>query len=288
MAGWLRSRVYDLAARVLTKPRRSYDLLLPNDMESMTRHLQPGDVILVDGEQRVSAVIKYLTQSTWSHSVLYVGDEVLRRLPAEREALLAKHGRYAEHMVVEALMEGVVASPISKYANFNLRVCRPTGLRPEDRQRVLDEVLAQIGLRYDLKQVVDLARYFFPVSLIPRRFRRRALQLGSGLPTHVICSSMIGRAFQNVGFPILPATAPGATSAGRYRWHHRLLGRTPPPYPLVFRRQLPTIITPRDFDLSPYFEIVKLNLVGAMKFDYRRIRWEDAVARVAGGGGAGP
>src|SRR5207244_9471299 len=58
----------------------------------------------------------------------------------------------------------------------------------------------------DVKHILDLARYFFPLSLIPRRLRRRALQFGSGLPTQVICSSLIGRAFQNVGFPILPTT----------------------------------------------------------------------------------
>jgi hypothetical protein len=30
-----------------------------------------------------------------------------------------------------------------------------------------------------------------PVSLVPRRFRRKALQFGSGLPTQVICSGML-------------------------------------------------------------------------------------------------
>src|SRR5215468_11380217 len=285
MAGWLRSKMFDFAARVLTKPRGNYTLLLPNDFESLLGALQIGDVILVDGDQRISEVIKYLTQSTWSHSVLYVGDEILRRFPGQREALVATHGRDAQHMIVEALVDGVVASPLSKYANFNLRICRPASLRRDDLRRVLDEVLAQLGLKYDMKNVFDLARYFFPVSLIPRRFRRRALQFGSGLPTQVICSSLIGRAFQNVGFPILPVTAPGATPPLRYGWRERLLRRTPPPYPLVFRRQLPAIITPRDFDLSPYFEIVKFNLAETTKFDYRRIRWEeDAEGRVAGRG----
>src|SRR5262249_29548449 len=97
----------------------------------------------------------------------------------------------------------------------------------------------------------------------------------------------IGRAFQNVGFPILPVTAPGAAPMSRYRWRDRLLGRTPPPYPLLFRRQLPAIITPRDFDLSPYFEIVKFNLVESTKFDYRRIRWDDSEARAPGGSRSG-
>src|SRR5262245_2375514 len=282
MAGWLRSKIFDFAARVLTKPRGNYTLLLPNDFESLLGALQVGDVILVDGDQRVSEVIKYLTQSTWSHSVLYVGDEILRRFPGQREALAAIHGRDAKHMIVEALVDGVVASPLSKYANFNLRICRPASLRREDLGRVLDDVLAQLGLKYDMKNVFDLARYFFPVSLIPRRFRRRALQFGSGLPTQVICSSLIGRAFQNVGFPILPTTTPSATPRTDRRFLDRLLRPTPPPDPALFRRQVPSIITPRDFDLSPYFEIVKFNPVEA-NFDYRRIRWDDGEARARTG-----
>jgi hypothetical protein len=273
MAGWLRTKVFDMAARALTKPRGQYTLLLPNDFESLLRALRPGDVILVDGDQRISEVIKYLTQSTWSHSVLYVGEEILQRFPGQREALVATHGRDARHMIVEALMEGVVASPLAKYARFNLRICRPASLRREDLHRVLNEVLAQLGVKYDVKNVVDLARYFFPVSLIPRRFRRRALQFGSGLPTQVICSSLIGRAFQNVGYPILPTTTLAPGPARRRRLLDRLLYRTLPPYPALFRRQIPSIITPRDFDLSPYFHVVKPTLESG--FDYRRLRWAE-------------
>jgi hypothetical protein len=283
--GWLRNKVFDVAARVLTKPRGTYQHLLPNDAENLRRSLRPGDVILVDGDQRVSEVIKYLTQSSWSHSVLYIGDALLRRHPGQRRALEASHGRDAQHMFVEALLdEGVIANPLSKYADFNLRICRPVGLQPEDLRRVLDEVLAQLGQHYDVRNLVDLARYFFPVTLIPRRLRRRALQFGSGLTTQVICSSLIGRAFQNVGFPILPATAPGAGAAPRYRLRDRLLRRTPPPYATIFRRQPPALITPRDFDLSPYFEVVKFHLVEVPQFDYRRIQWADLEGRAAGGG----
>jgi hypothetical protein len=279
----LRARLLALATRTLTKPRGRYNHILPNDLDRLRQALRPGDVVLVDGDQRVSEVIKYLTQSSWSHSVLYAGDELLRRDPERRAELLARHGSDAQHMVVEALMEGVIASPLSKYAGFNLRVCRPTGLRRDDLARILDEVLAQLGNRYDLRNLLDLARYFFPVSLIPRRFRRQALQLGSGLTTQVICSSLIGRAFQNVGFPILPVMTPVEEPPVRQRLRDRLLRRRPPPYPAVFQRQLPSVITPRDFDLSPYFEIVKFNLVEVPKFDYRRIRWAEAEARAAGG-----
>ena len=193
MSGWFRRKTFAAAARMLTKPRGHYNHLLRNDLEALRKCLRPGDVILIDGDQRVSEVIKYLTQSTWSHAVLYVGDALLRQRPTDRDALTAVHGRDAHHLVVEALMDGVIASPLSKYAGFNLRVCRPKGIRREDAERVMREVIAQLGLQYDIKNLLDLARYFFPVSLIPRRFRRTALQLGSGLTTQVICTSMIGK-----------------------------------------------------------------------------------------------
>jgi hypothetical protein len=283
MARWVRTRLFRVAARVLTRPRGSYTHLLTNDVEALRQCLRPGDVILVDGDQRISEVIKYLTQSTWSHSALYVGDELLRRFPAERLALTAAHGRDVGHMMVEALAEGVVASPVSKYAHLNLRICRPMGLRREDLRRIVDEVLGQLGNHYDMQNVFDLARYFFPVSLIPRRLRRRALEFGSGLPTQVICSSLIGRAFQNVGFPILPAVTPAQGPRITRRWRDRLLHRTPPFYASVFRRQAPSIITPRDFDLSPYFEVVKFHLIEVPEFDYRRIRWEETEVRAAAG-----
>jgi len=281
----LRNKIFALVAHVLTKPRGTYILLLPTAPESLRQGLRLGDVILVDGEQRISEVIKYLTQSSWSHSVLYVGDEILRRHPEQRAALRAAYGRDAEHMMIEALSEGVLASPVTKYAHLNLRVCRPMGLQRDDLRRILDEVLSQLGHRYDLQNIFDLARYFFPVSLIPRRFRRRALEFGSGLPTQVICSSLIGRAFQNVGFPILPSLTPGNGTPSRRRWHDRILRRTPPPYATVFRRQVPSIITPRDFDLSPYFEVEKFHLLEVPQFDYRRIQWaESEMRRVSGKG----
>ncbi len=269
--GRLRDKVIAMAAGVLTRPRRQYQLLQPNHVPSLRTVVRKGDVLLVDGEQRISQVIKYLTQSSWSHAALYVGDELLRRFPARRQQLLDQHGIEAEHMVVEALMdEGVIASPLVKYAAFNLRVCRPRGLQTDDLGRMLDEIIPLLGSRYDVQHILDLGRYFFPVSLIPRRLRRTALEAGGPLTTDVICSSMIGRAFQNVGFPILPSVEPAADEPqGWADWLRRRKAR----YPAVFHRQRETLITPRDFDLSPYFDVVKFNAVELGAFDYRRIRW---------------
>ena len=229
-------------------------------------------MLLVEGEQRVSEVIKYLTQSSWSHAALYVGDELWRRTPAMRRVLAAEFGEDAQHLVVEALVEeGVVASPLSKYINFNIRVCRPYNLRREDVDIVLDDVIAQIGCRYDIKNLLDLARYFLPVTFIPRRLRRKALSFGSGVPTQVICSSLIARAFGKVGYPILPEVTLSDEPAPQSMFAR--LARRPLRPTSLFRRRPITLTTPRDFDVSPYFEVIKFNLLEASRFDYRKIRW---------------
>ncbi len=277
MRRYLRQRAIRLATRLLTKPLGSYQRRTPNDLANLRRYIKKGDVLLVEGEQRVSEVIKYLTQSSWSHAALYIGDELWRRNPAFRKVLAAEFGKDAHHLVVEALVEeGVVASPLSKYIDFNIRVCRPYNLRRDDLQIVLDDVITQIGYRYDIKNLVDLARYFLPVSFIPRRLRGQALSFGSGVPTQVICSSLLAHAFGRVGYPILPEVTLSDEPAPRgalARFARRPLRRAS-----LFRRGPITLTTPRDFDVSPYFEVIKFNLLEATRFDYRKIRWvEDEV-----------
>ena len=270
----LRPNLIALATHLLTKPLARYQRRVPNDLKSLKSHIRKGDVVLVEGEQRVSEVIKYLTQSSWSHSAVYIGDELWRRNPAMRHVLAAEFGADAQHLVVEALVEeGVVASPLSKYIDFNIRVCRPYNLRKNDLDTILDDVISQIGYRYDIQNLIDLARYFLPVSLVPRRLRRTALEVGSGLPTQVICSSMLARAFAAVGYPILPevVTTDETDDQGWLDW----LARRPLSPAALFRRSKFTLTTPRDFDLSPYFEVIKFNLLEDMRFDYRKIRWVD-------------
>ena len=50
--------------------------------------------------------------------------------------------------------------------------------------------------------------------------------------------------------------------------------RSSRPYAGIYRRRHPTLLMPRDFDLSPYFEVVKFNVVAGRGFDYARIAWE--------------
>lgn len=277
--GRLRRRIVDFLTRELTKPHGTYQRTAPNDLENLRRTIKKGDVLLVEGDQRVSEVIKYLTQSSWSHSAIYIGDELLRRYPELREPILRQFGEEARYLIVEALVhEGVTASPLSKYIDFNIRICRPYNLRRDDLQQILDDVIVQIGDRYDIKNLVDLARYFLPVTLVPGRLRRSALQFASGLPTQVICSSLIARAFHKVGYPIIPTITEQAEAVaeGRTSWRQRLrISGRRKRRAWLFRKRPVRLITPRDFDLSPYFEVVKFNCLAGAGFDYKKIRWAD-------------
>ena len=275
---WLLERLSDAALKNLTKPLASYELHSPNDMANLKRHIRKGDVILVEGNERISECIKYLTQSSWSHSALFVGDEPMRKDPQIREELDAEFGEEANFLLVEALVEtGVILSPLAKYRDFNIRVCRPYNLSAPDLAEVMDEALRSVGDTYDIKNVIDLARYFLPVSLVPRRFRRQALQFGSGEPTRVICSSLIASCFNRVRFPIVPRFEqlpdnPVPVQTLRLAlWPRR--GTSGPLG--IWQLVSPSLVTPRDFDLSPYFEIVKFNIIESMRFDYRKIRWAD-------------
>ena len=135
------------------------------------------------------------------------------------------------------------------------------GLTDADRDTIVKFMVGQIGLQYDLKNIFDLMRYLLPTPPVPRRFRRKLIAFGSGEPTKAICSSLIAQAFQSVRYPILPRY--GVDHLKMRHWTHFM---------------------PRDFDLSPYFSVVKPTLAG--EFDYLELSWQDAESQpVADQGG---
>ncbi len=187
-------RIGRFIARRLEAPASGYEPFTPSDPETLRRTLQPADVLLVESNQKVSTAIKYLTQSTWSHAALYAGS--LLGEPADGGEPLT---------LIEAnLGEGVVAVPLSRYASYNTRICRPAGLTSEEQAQVVRYAAARIGDQYDTRHLIDLARYLFPTPPVPVRWRRRMIALGSGDPTRTICSTLIAQAFQSVRYPILP------------------------------------------------------------------------------------
>ena len=231
-------------ARFLNQPRGHYERFSVLSQAQLDDALIPGDLLLVEGNSRISTAIKYLTQSTWSHVCLFVGK-----------------GEDGKGFVIEAdLAEGVIRSPVEKYANCNTRICRPVNLTEQDRLATIQYALDREGLRYDTQNIVDLVRYLLPMPPVPTRYRRRLMELGSGDPTMAICSTLIAQAFQSVQYPIIPHESPEGQRHSLGDCDTALL--KPKHY---------SHFTPRDFDLSPYFEIVKPTIQG--DFDYKKIQW---------------
>ncbi|MDU6496045.1 MAG: lipo-like protein, partial [Bradyrhizobium sp.] len=71
--GIVLDQIGKLIAAYLQKEIPGYEPFTPSDPEYLRKDMQPGDVLLVEGNSRISGIIKYLTQSTWSHAALYVG-----------------------------------------------------------------------------------------------------------------------------------------------------------------------------------------------------------------------
>src|SRR6201746_2204416 len=236
-----------LIAGYLQKEVPGYEPFTPSDPNQLRGIIEPGDVMLVEGNNRVSGIIKYLTQSTWSHSALFVGPIDGASEPAGEP-----------HVLIEANVgEGVTSAPLSKYLPYHTRLCRPVGLSYEDRNTVCRYAINRIGFGYDTKNILDLMRYLIPLP-VPQRWRRRMIAFGSGDPTKIICSALIAQAFDAVRYPILPKiTRAGSRQARREILHIRDS----------------SLYMPRDFDISPYFEIVKPTIVQG--FDYTTLHWAD-------------
>ena len=235
-------------ARYLSEPRDN-----PHGMthhpELLAETLRKGDVLLIEGTSRFSSAIRYITQSTWSHAALYVGDAIDE---AERGAKL----------FIEAdINEGVRVVPLADYVRWHTRICRPVGLTEAEIAALIDYAAGQIGSQYDVRNVVDLARYLIRTPPVPDKYKRRLLAIGSGEPTRAICSSLIASAFASVRYPVLPdievARAKGVHGAHEERE--------------ILHIRDSRLYAPRDFDVSPYFQIVKPSLQKG--FDPHSLQW---------------
>ena len=252
MLKWMARKIGKGLARYLSKSIGKNASFSVTPIRTLCDSLRPGDVLLVEGDTRTSVAIKYLTQSIWSHAALFVGDAIGRPVKGSEPKVL-----------IEAdLARGVIAVPISKYRTFNTRICHPVGLSDEDRQKVVSFMVERLGLEYDLKNVIDLLRYLLPTPPVPVPWRRRMLALGSGDPTRAICSSLIAQAFQSVRYPILP-------NIRESEFFDDVIQRDIMRELLEIRHH--SLFTPRDFDVSPYFKVVKPTI--EISFDYTRLHW---------------
>ena len=71
-------------------------------------------------------------------------------------------------------------------------------------------------------------------------------------------SALIAQAFDNVRYPILPKITKVESADAREE---------------ILEIRHSSLYAPRDFDISPYFEVVKPTLQNG--FDYRKMQWAD-------------
>lgn len=248
---WLSSRLGQRLAHFLSRPRERYAFPPTCTPAVLAATVRKGDVLLVEGTSRLSGAIKYITQSTWSHAALVTADAGGREDADPIECRL-----------IEAdVNEGVRELALTAYSEAHTRICRPVGLSAADIDRIVHFARDRLGYHYDLRNVFDLARYLIRQPPVPQRWRRRLLALGSGDPTRAICSSLIAQAFQSVRYPILPEiTREAAPTPGCRDCYDELL-----------RIRHHSLFAPRDFDISPFFEVIKPSL--ARGFDPYAIAW---------------
>lgn len=228
------------------------------DFERLRYELRPGDVLLVEGRSRVSEIIQSITRSSWSHAALYIG-----RLhdieDTEIRSNIADHldCPHDAQLLIEGVMgKGTIVSDLSVYKQDHLRVCRPRGLSRQDAQKVIAHAASKLGFEYDTRHTLDLARFMLPWSIFPRQFRTKIFEYNPGESTRTVCSTMIAEAFASVEFPILPLVQ-----------EHETKG-----IELITRN--PRLYTPRDFDYSPYFDIIKHPFIEYSDYAmYRRLPW---------------
>lgn len=124
--------------------------------------------------------------------------------------------------IIEAEDHGVVLSPLMKYAEHNIRLCVARGVDPAARELVVEHAKESLGRSYDVANIRNLLLSYLASQ------RNQRVFLGNLEECQEMCSGLIARAFEAVGHPVIPNR------------HY-------------------SQIVPRDFDLSPNFDIVKFN-----------------------------
>lgn len=256
---WLFNKLSNYFTKDTSEEKRSYLC----DFDRITNEIIPGDVILVEGTNRISRIIQYLCQSPWTHSTLYIGrlhnieDPELRQLVRRHY-----HGLPSHQLVIESLLgRGTFIRPINYYKDYHVRICRPSGLSHSDAQRVIGHAIRSIGNKYNIRHFLDLGRFVFSGHLMPRRWKSSLFQQADpSEATKDICSAMIASAFTSINFPILPLI--------REDEHKKI--------EMIHRN--PKLFTPADFDYSPYFSIIKFPFYPlAGQGPYRHFPWHEGL-----------
>jgi len=265
---WLFNRIARYYGTETQDDKRAYLC----DFDRICHEVIPGDVLLIEGTNRISRYIKRITHSPWTHASLYIGRLHSIEDPEVRE-LVRQHfpGSPSQQLLVDTIVgQGTLIKPISFYKRHHIRICRPTGLSYHDTQRVIGFAVKHVGRHYDTRHFLDLARFLLRNNwYMPRRWRSSLFETkASDQTSRDICSSMIAEAFVSIKFPILPLIRPSESSKNQ----------------LEFIQRNTKLYTPSDFDYSPYFNIIKYPILRfATEGQYDQLPWrEDLVSQDEG------
>lgn len=211
-----------------------------SDFNKLRHELRPCDVLLVEGRNRISQIIKVITRSSWSHAALYIG----RLYDIEDKEIQKKirefyDGDPSEQLVFESLLgKGAIISPLKKYEKEHVRICRPRNISFQEVQKIINYAIKKLGIEYDFRLIFDLGRFLMPWPFLPRKWQSTLFNYKPGMRTKESCASLLAEAFQSVNFPILPLLKCDGKNLKIYKSN-------------------PKLYSPRDFDYSPYFDIIK-------------------------------
>ena len=259
---WLGEWLWNRGVRWLTTDRRGEQVRSPINFTHLLQEVRPGDVLLVSGGTRLSHAISMITKSPWTHAALVIGTLAQQRDPALRSIIRKQLPADADlngPLIVESELGcGTTVSSLMRYEHADVRICRPAGLSENDARRVVVYGVLHLGVDYNVRQILDLARFMVPWWVgIPRRWHSSLFEHNYQAATSVICSTMIARAFDRIRFPIRPLIV---QEQQRF----------------VLHRRNSKLVTPRDFDYSPYFEIIKYPLFSEDDIEfYRTLPWTD-------------
>lgn len=230
------------------------------DFDHVAHEVRLADVILVEGRTKVSHIIRRITLNAWTHAALYIGRLHDIEDPHIR-ARIQKHyqGDPHDQLIIESLLgKGTIISKLSAYQNDHIRLCRPSGLAYQDGQHVIAHATESLGREYNIRQFIDMGRFYLKSRFIPSRFRSSLFKYRPGTATEDICSTMIAESFMSVKFPVLPLIRKDDKKF----------------YELIPRN--PKLFVPADFDYSPYFDIIKYPIFHiARPAHYRDLPWNE-------------
>lgn len=224
----LKIKIINLLIQYLASNKGNFTNLYSN-FDSLCYEIKQGDVILVEGHSKISHIIRTMTHSPWTHACLYIGRLYDIESPIVRKKI-TQHYNCApdKQLIIESILgKGTIIRSIDVYKTHHMRICRPLGISRKHIQQLIDFSTNRIGVKYDIKNILHIAKLLMPWKIIRKLFGNSMLKKNKGIPTHEICSTMIAESFNNIN------------------------------YPISIDKRNNKILTPSDFDYSPYFQIIK-------------------------------